>query len=302
MTMKRIYITIDTEMDSDPHWIKHYPPAYTSVIKGIPRILRPIWDKYDAHPIYFVSPEVLYDKRCVAVLRREIQKGAVVGAHLHPEYIDPDSTWGAGMEKILARFPCSAYSDAVEREKLKKLTELIEQKLGVRPEWYRAARFGADTATIRILRELGYRYDSSVTPKIDWRSKGGPDHSAARLSRYRIAERNIYDKAAGPEDDSGIYEFPVTIFGKRFGILGKFLPENWLFYRWLRPSHMTSFELKRVICEMERTGLREGVMMFHSMEIMVNRTPYVRTRWMQRYYLWKLEKTLAYAKAKGYEL
>lgn len=289
-------------MDSDPHWVKQYPPAYSSVVKGIPRILRPIWDKYDAHPIYFVSPEVLYDKRCVAVLRREIQKGAVVGAHLHPEYIGPDSDWGAGMENILARFPCSGYSDAVEREKLKNLTDLIEQKLGVRPEWYRAARFGADAATIRILRDLGYRYDSSVTPKIDWRPKGGPDHSRAQVKRYRISNHSICDEAAGKADDSGIREFPVTIFGKRFGVPGRFLPENWLFYRWLRPSHMTYFELKRVICEMEKTGLREGVMMFHSMEIMIGKTPYVRTRWMQRYYLWRLEKILAYAKAKGYEL
>lgn len=29
----------------------------------------------------------------------------------------------------------------------------------------------------------------------------------------------------------------------------------------------------------------EGVMMFHGMEIMVNKTPYVRTWWMQKYYL-----------------
>lgn len=300
--MKRIYITIDTEMDSDLHWVKHYPPSYASVIKGIPRILRPIWDRYDAHPIYFVSPEILYNEGCVRVLRREIQKGAVVGAHLHPEYIGPDSIWGAGMEKVPAQFPCYGYADAVEKEKLKNLTDLIEQKLGVKPEWYRAARFGADTATIRILRELGYRYDSSVTPNINWSSKGGPDHRCARLERYRISNRNIYDKAEGQEDDSGICELPVTIFGKRFGILGKFLPENWLLYRWLRPSHMTYFELKQVVFEMEKTGLREGVMMFHSMEVMIGKTPYVRTRWMQRYYLWRLEKILAYAKAKGYEL
>ena len=77
--MKRIYVTLDTEMDNDEHWGKHYPPEYSSVIEGIPKLLRPIWDRYDVHPVYFVSPEVLYDARCVAVLREEVQKGAVIG-------------------------------------------------------------------------------------------------------------------------------------------------------------------------------------------------------------------------------
>lgn len=300
--MKRIFVTIDTEMDSDIHWKKEYPAKYSSVTEGIPRVFRPIWDKYDVHPIYFVSPEILYEKKCIDVLRQEIEKGAVIGAHLHPEYIEPDSIWGKEMGKNRAKFPCYAYSDAVEKEKLRNLTNLIEEKLHVKPVWYRAARFGADTATIQILSELGYRFDSSVTPAIDWSRKGGPDHSLARLKRYRISRGNIYGRAAGPEDDSGVCEYPVTILGKRFGILGRFLPDNWLFYRWLRPSHMTYFELKRVICELEKTGLREGVMMFHSMEIMTNKTPYVRAEWMRKYYLWRLDKILAYASRRGYAL
>ena len=43
-------------------------------------------------------------------------------------------------------------------------------------------------------------------------------------------------------------------------------------------------------------------MMFHSMEIMIDKTPYVRTKWMQKYYLWRLEKILQYADKKGYHL
>ena len=39
--MKRIYVTLDTEMDNDEHWGKHYPPEYSSVIEGIPKLLRP---------------------------------------------------------------------------------------------------------------------------------------------------------------------------------------------------------------------------------------------------------------------
>ena len=280
--MKRIYVTLDTEMDNDTHWGKHYPPEYSSIIEGIPKMLRPIWNRYQVHPIYFVSPEVLYDARCVAVLKDEIQKGAVIGAHLHPEYIQPDSIWGKGIEKETAKYPCFDYPDNVEKQKLKNLTEMIQEKLGVTPVWYRAARFGADENTVRILRELGYRYDSSVTPRIDWTSKGGPNHSKASVRSYRISKKCLQKKARQEMDFSGIIEKPVTIYGKRWGFIGCILPDNWLFYQWLRPTHMTYWELRRIVRRMDKEGLNEGVMMFHSMEIRINKTQYVRTRWMQR--------------------
>lgn len=298
--MKKIYVTLDTEMDNDTHWGKHYPPEYSSVIEGIPQMLRPIWDKYQVHPIYFVSPEVLYDERCVAALKGEVEKGAVIGAHLHPEYIHPDRIWGKEIENETAKYPCFDYSDEEEKEKLWNLTKLIQEKLGVTPIWYRAARFGADNKTIQILRELGYQYDSSVTPKINWKSKGGPDHSKAPVKAYRISRESLQKEACGGDDFSGIIEKPVTIYGKRWGCIGRILPDNWLFYRWLRPTHMTYQELKHIVWRMNKDGLDEGVMMFHSMEIMVNKTPYVRTRWMQKYYLWRLDKILKYASGNGY--
>lgn len=300
--MKRIYVTLDTEMDNDIHWGKHYPPEYSSIIEGIPKLLRPIWNRYHVHPIYFVSPEVLYDARCVEVLKDEVHKGAVVGAHLHPEYIQPDSIWGKEIEKETAKYPCSDYTDDIEKEKLKNLTELIRDKLGVTPVWYRAARFGADESTIKALREMGYRYDSSVTPGIDWTSKGGPNHSKAPARRYKISRECLQKRAHGAEDFSGIIEKPVTICGKRWGFIGRILPDNWLFYRWLRPTHMTYYELKRIVRQMIGDGLDEGVMMFHSMEIMINKTPYVRNRWMQQYFLWRLDRILRYASDRGFTL
>jgi len=299
--VKKIYVTLDTEMDSDEHWIKHYPATYTSVTEGIPRFLRPIWDRYGVNPIYYVSPEILYDEEAVKVLQDEIEKGAIIGAHLHPEYIAPDNIFGAGMEKAKAKFPCIDYDMEQEKEKLTALTALIKEKLGVTPIWYRAARFGTDIDTIHILKELGYQYDSSVTPHISWSSKGGPDHSHALEQPYVISEEDLYRESVEDKDANQIKEVPVTILGKRWGVFGKLLPDNWLFYRWLRPTHMTYLELKNVINQMVREERKESVMMFHSMEIMVNKTPYVRTKWMQDYYLWRLDKILRYASQKGFQ-
>lgn len=292
---KHVWITIDTEMDADIHWKKRWPPQYTSVYEGIPKRLRPIWDQYHVHPIYFVSPEVLYSDECCCVLKEEIEKGAIIGAHLHPEYIEPDSHWGKEIETITPQFPNSACSTELEFKKLENLTELIETKLHVKPEWYRGARFGTDLDTIHILEKLGYRYDSSVTPNIDWTSKGGPDHSKAPIDRYHVASDDMYRKG-----DLGIVEMPVTILGKRWGFIGRLLPDNWLFYKWLRPTHMTYLEMKQMVKSLR--GHNDLVMMFHSMEIVINKTPYVRNRWMQRYYLWRLDKILAYIKKMGYAM
>lgn len=300
--MKRIYITLDTEMDNDKHWGKHFPPEYSSVIEGIPNLLRPIWDKYQVHPIYFVSPEVIYSEECVSILRDEIRRGAIIGAHLHPEYIEPNRIWGKEIEHAKAEFPCFAYSYEIEKKKLENLTQIIEEKLGVRPTWYRAARFGADMDTIRILSELGYEIDSSVTPGIDWTIKGGPNHKDAFEKKYAISGTDMYKMAEDDSNGIGIIEMPITILGKRWGGVGKLLPDNWLFYRWLRPTHMTYLEMKNIVREMNKCKMDESVMMFHSMEIMINKTPYVRNRLMQKYFLWRLEKICCYARRQGYYL
>lgn len=292
---KRLWVTIDTEMDADIHWKKKWPPQYSSIREGIPQYLRPVWNRYDVHPIYFVSPEVLYEEQCCDILKEEIAYGAIIGAHLHPEYIEPKSEWGAKMGEIVSCFPNVSCSAETEFQKIGNLTTLIEKKLAVRPIWYRGARFGTDLDTIHILEKLGYQFDSSVTPGIDWGSKGGPDHSKATTKCYSIALDDLYTEGL-----SAVREYPVTILGKRWGILGKMVPNNWLFYRWLRPTHMTYCEMKRLVWELrEEENL---VMMFHSMEIMINKTPYVRAEWMQKYFLWRLEKILGYAKGAGFEL
>lgn len=291
---KRLWVTIDTEMDADIHWKKTQPACFSSVVEGIPAILRPIWNEYDIKPIYFVSPEVLGSDECCEILKEEIRKGAIIGAHLHPEHIEPLKEEAGGGEE---KFPCIAYSREVERAKIDNLSKLIQERLGVHVEWYRAARFGADVDTIEILQELGFKYDSSFTPNIDWSDRGGPNHKLSPINSYYIDLKDIYDNG---EKTEGIKEYPVTIMGKRFGVLGKFLPDNWLFYRWLRPTHMLYIEQRSMIREAKKTKIADIVMMFHSMEIMIGKTPYVRTKWMQNYYIWRLKKTISYAKKQGY--
>lgn len=291
----KLLITIDTEPDCDTHWYRSNPLTFSSVQQGIPDLLRPIFDKYNIKPIYFVSPEVLADNDSCRVLKNEIKSGAVIGAHLHSEYIEPAKKGGmAG--KPSTEFPCLAHSKEIEYEKIKNLTELIKSKLNYAPVWYRAARFGADLDTMKSLVKLGYIYDSSITPRLNWAKIGGPDHSKSPQTPYWISREDYYKEAKNDQDKIGIKEYPITITGKRFGWFGRLLPNHWLFYNWLRPTHMTAFEQKRLIKKASaQNSDRTLVAMFHSMEIMVGKTPYVRSRLAQKLFLSRLEAIISEA-------
>ncbi|MFH1613710.1 MAG: hypothetical protein ABIG61_01310 [Planctomycetota bacterium] len=283
--MKRFFcVTIDTEPDCDTRWRRSAPLSFDSVLIGIAGILRPVWRRFDIMPVYFVSPEVLDNKACCEVLGEEITLGAEIGAHLHSEYIAPARKYKKIDGTVSLEFPCYAYDAETESAKIKNLTELIENKLGIRPVSYRAARYGADLDTIKSLEKLGYKVDSSVTPCINWSSKGGPDHSQAPDQPYLISGDNYY--AAG---SSSVLEIPITISKKRF----PFPVNNWLLFRWLRPTHMTVIEMKMLMREF--IGRYENPvlnMMFHSMEIIPKRTPFVRTHLEQKMYLYRLEKII----------
>ncbi len=295
--MAKFLITIDTEPDCDIKWRRSKPETFSSITEGIKELLRPIWNKHSVQPIYFVSPRVLSDKKSCEVLKDEINKGAVIGAHLHSEFIKPSQKYLGNEGLPSEEYPCYAHDERVEFEKIKNLKNEIRTKLNYETVWYRAARYGADIDTIKSLQALGFKYDSSVTPFINWKKQGGPDHSKSPLSEYKISKTSLYKTSAN--NNFEIAEFPITICKKRFGLLGRLLPDNWLLYNWLRPTHMTIFEQKRIIDKLFlKNKNRTFVMMFHSMEIMINKSPYVRNAVMQKRFLYNLEEIIKYLKAK----
>jgi len=291
--MKTICITIDTEPDCDVHWRRSNPLTFESVTFGIPSILRPIWDRFGIKPVYFVSPEVVENDQCCRALKGEISQGAEIGTHLHSEYVEPKKKYKDIAGTASDEFPCYAYDSGVESQKIANLTRLIERNLGRTPVSYRAARYGADLDTIKALAALGYKVDSSVTPGINWTRQGGPDHSRAPKQPYFISANDYY--SAGK---SSVLEVPITISGKRF----PFLPDRWVYYRWLRPTLMTAFEMKMLAGEFARSFAEPVLnMMLHSMEVLPGKTPFVKTKLGQKMYLNRLESILSYITKAGSE-
>ena len=291
--MKSFCITIDTEPDCDINWNRSDPLSFESVLTGIPNILRPLWDKYDIKPVYFVSPEVAQDDGCCEILKQEMQRGAEIGTHLHSEYIEPQKKYENFAGTSSKEYPCFAYDSETEFAKIKNLTDLITEKFAIKPLSYRAARYGADLDTIKSLEKLGYKVDSSVTPQINWSSQDGPDHSNAPQQPYFISENDYYSPG-----DSKMLEVPITISKKRFPLL----PARWPFYRWLRPTHMTVAEMKILVNDFIKNYHEPTLnLMFHSMEILPGKTPFVRNKFQQKMYLARLEKIIKYLKTNSFQ-
>jgi hypothetical protein len=278
--MKRYFcITIDVEPDCSPSWQRSDPLTFENVGTGIDNILHPLFANYEMKPTYFISPEVMKHPQSVEVLKG--LNNCELGAHLHSEYIEPELKYTDPTGTRSSEFPCNLPDD-IEFEKINTITRLFKECFEYQPKSYRAARFGADSDTFRRLTELGYNVDSSVTPHINWQSKGGPDFTGYPDQPYWLEENKLL-------------EVPVTIDKKRFMLL----PDKWFCYKWLRPSIMTCYEMKRLIDRFISKNEDCVVlnMMVHSMEIIPNASPYVTSLKGQVRFIKKLKYIFEYLKS-----
>ena len=198
----------------------------------------------------------------------------------------------------------SSYTYEVERLKMVSLTSLFATSFGRRPISFRAGRFAAGSNTLKILYELGYKVDSSVTPTIDWNNKEG------RANFINAPDQPYYPRQNDllTPDGSGVLEVPVTILRsvncKKWqakalhNISRRIYP-----LQWLRPSYNTGDGMVEVM--RRTTEIYEDkkdialTMMFHSMEIMPGASPYAAKEEDCRRILDHIEQTIAYAKDNG---
>jgi hypothetical protein len=278
----KFVLTIDTEGDNQ--W-NHGNELTVENIKYIPRFQN-LCEKYFIKPTYLVTYEV-----CEDVFAREIFKDylkadkAEIGAHLHswttPPYLDKD---GYRFNDINHAFASELSGDLLA-EKIKNLTNRIEDSFGKRSLSFRSGRYGFNRNVARELADNSYLVDSSVTPFMRWASlqgipggMGGPDFidHAPFPFRYNF-------------DNRSLIEIPVTILPTKFPlniskriainyfrnvdksfllrIFRKFLFKNQPL--WLRPLPWMDISLfDELLIEAKKIKLPYIVMMFHSSELM----------------------------------
>lgn len=278
----KVIITIDTEGDNQ--W-DHGRDLSVQNIKYVPRF-QELCDKYLIKPTYLVTSEVCndpYSREIFSLYCRE-QK-AEIGAHLHswttPPFCDEDGFRENDPEHAFAtELPLRLLN-----EKIRNLTNQIEDSFGKRPTSFRSGRYGFNNTVAKSLFENGYVVDSSVTPFVSWKAQkglhsgqGGPDFISS------LPYPHEYKFQGG-----SLTEIPITTLPTKFPLnRSRRMAEYYfrhvnqnlflkglrrVFYSnqpgWLRPTPEADIDLFRtLINEADRLKLPFLTMMFHSSELM----------------------------------
>lgn len=271
-------ITIDTEGDNI--W-KNHGSITTENARFLPRF-QELCEKYRFKPVYLTNYEMAMNDAFVDFARAAIACGrAEVGMHLHAWNSPPthDLTGDDGRHKpYLIEYP-----EAVMREKIIFMTQLLEDILQKKILSHRAGRWVFNERYAIMLLELGYQVDCSITPRVDWRSLDRlPRETVARNyshfpdRAYFIDPENIARPGA-----SRLLEVPVTTAYKHASwinglsqvyaqLRGKRRSPS---VQWLRPAGGNVAQM----CQMAAHSLAAGSdyvqFMLHSSEFMPGGSP-----------------------------
>lgn len=294
-------ITIDTECDKSTDWKVSNPMTFNGIYTGVKEILQPLFEKYNIKPVYFISSEVLNDKKSVEILKQIKDEGkAELATHLHADFIAPNIK--TNIEGELCNAVQCQYEYDEESQKLKNLTELFVNKFGEKPFSFRAGRYGASINTGKILNTLGYKVDSSVTPGIKWVYSEGIktvhtiDYSKISSTPYFISRHfDIFEKG-----NSNFLEVPISIVNAPMNIKNVLRMIKYRKYPkiWFRPFSSNISQLEYIVDNNKNDIL---VMMFHNMELIPNASPYVRNSEDKNNYINALETIFKHLSERGYK-
>lgn len=257
-----------------------------------------LFERFGIVPNYVIGYPIATQQTGFQLLKEYADDGrALIGAHLHPWVCPPYE------EEVNARnsYPGNLPRE-LEREKLRVLTQAIENTFGMRPKTYLAGRYGNGPNSLGILQELGYEVDISVAPPVDYSADGGPDYSAwsCDLGWYGKEQRLLVLPGAGGyagflrRGGTPLYRL-VNRKAFEASRLPGILSRLGVFERVrLSPEDYTLSELKRLSRNLIADGIRCLVFSFHSPSIQPGRTPYVKTEADLQNFLGKCEGYFEY--------
>jgi hypothetical protein len=266
---RRFVIFADAEEEFDWSAPFNREATSTETIDALPAANR-FFNERGCVPTYLVDWPVVANPASAATIRGMVEAGACdVGTQLHP-WVNPP------FDEELSVF--NSYSGnlapSLEAEKLRMLTDKIEQEIGIKPSVYRAGRYGIGPNTASILSELGYRLDVSVRASFDYRAQGGPDFSSHPIWPWSLG--------------GGVFEVPLT--ATKTGILRDaltyqdfapargFLARMGLFDRVpLTPEGVRLHDALIAIRQLIDSGHQLFSLSFHTPSLVPGHTPYVRT-------------------------
>lgn len=201
-------ITVDTEGDN--LWAK--PRAITTRNAAyLPRFQR-LCEKFHFKPVYLANFEMAMSDAFVEFGRDVASRGAgEIGMHLHAWNSPPlEALTG---DDFLHQPYLIEYPDRVMREKIRTMTQFLEDRFERKMISHRAGRWAFDARYASMLLDEGYLVDCSVTPGVDWRANpgdpaggGGSDYTSFPHRPYLLAPPDISRPSA-----AGLLEVPMTV-------------------------------------------------------------------------------------------
>lgn len=266
---KTFLITVDTEGDNQ--WeIYRGGKVNTNNARYIPRF-QALCEKYNFKPVYLVNYEMITDDYLAAYLKEKVEQNLCeVGTHVHAWNSPPNFDL---VDKYHFNPYITEYPDSVIYEKLLFLTNLIEEKIGIRPVSHRAGRWASSDALFAILAKLGYVVDCSIVS--GWNMTNYPGKTVAKGFDYSNYPDDVYSVCGSLKEVPMSVHFSHTIDGKntknriRNFLLGK--------YVWLRPAVATLKEMKNHIDNRVALDKDYAMFMIHSTELMPKGSPYYKT-------------------------
>jgi hypothetical protein len=277
-------ITIDTEGDNI--WGRTAEITTRNSVY-LPRFQR-LCERFEFKPTWLTNYEMAMDSAFVEFGRDLIARGCgEIGMHLHAWHSPPSVPL---THDDMRHHPyLIEYPDAVMRDKIAFMTELLEERFGVKMRSHRAGRWAFDQRYARLLVDFGYLADCSVTPGVSWHTQmgspggaGGSDYRRFPNVPYYLNLDDISRAGVSP-----LLEVPMTTRPSRLAAL---LPRLYsipgvrrVAYRaapdvhWLRPNGRNLPAMRHLVRQAVRESRGHLEFMLHSSELMPGGSPTFRT-------------------------
>ncbi len=276
-----VLVVVDTEEEFD--WALPFDRASTAV-HNVARIgaAHAIFRPYGVKPTYMIDYPVAATPESATLLRSLVAAGECqVGAHLHPWVCPPDEEAVTAFNSYHGNLPA-----ALERAKMAALTDAVTAGIGIRPDIFKAGRYGLGPHTGASLRALGYGIDLSVLPFTDLREEGGgpdfrhwpdrPFHAGPAGDIFSIPlSRGFY----GAVDAlvPALTGLAMSDAGTLAHLPGLLTRTGLLVKATLTPEGHSFDEHRRLVQSMLRRGHRVFTINYHSPSLSPGHTPYVRS-------------------------
>ncbi|MEB7544477.1 polysaccharide deacetylase family protein [Enterobacter huaxiensis] len=306
-------ITIDTEGDN--LWQNHRV-IKTENARYLARF-QALCERFGFKPVWLTNYEMAIEPVFIEFAKDVIARGTgEVGMHLHawnspPEHDLTGDDWR--WQPYLVEF-----SDAVMREKVLFMTRLLEETFQTKMLSHRAGRWAFDSRYARLLVELGYQVDCSVTPRVNWRNAKGAPQGSGGTNYQHFPDRAYFIDIdnISQAGKSTLLEVPMSIQYKHPAWLnavkqgydrlrGKYRSPS---VNWLRPSGGNAAEMIKVAQQCLSQGNDYVEFMLHSSEFMPGGSPTFKDEAaieglyqdLEQLFTWLSDKTMGMTLAEYY--